>query len=314
MAGTMGAPKTRFAMTDPATAAAGLFRVPEKRKGYQSLNAITEYEHDGVQVTFISAFRLTDFDWRVFLAVCALGGIDGRTFSSSTKQNPAPTLWEHFLADGAAVRQQAIAVRTTAYQLLREIGCADNGSYRKMLTASLRRLSAVTKAMRRGNRELGGSRLLSYAHDEDSGELVVGLSPVMAGCFLGDQHVKISLDDLRDLKHPAAVILHGVLSARLRPRSRKEARYRIDTLAELAYGEAETETQVRNRRRQVREALKELGELASWDVLGAGAQGNATVAFWRKGSGPTGLRKLTHEQEMNPQMLLPWDEEADDEA
>lgn len=288
-------PKTRFAIADPATAAAGLFRVLPK--GAKRQNAVVDVEHDGMRVRFISAFQLDDFDWRVFLAICALAGMDRKTFTAESQRSPAPTLWERFLITGSP-GEQAVIVPTTAYAILREIGRKDDGRNRRLLSESLERLSAVSKNVRKGNRVIGGARLLSYAHDEDSGELRIGLSPVVAGALLGAQHVKISLEDIRQMKHPASVVLHGVLSARLRPRSKTPARYRVDTLAELAYGPPTSDAVKRKRRELVGQALAELDKLEAWNVLQAGGPGNGLVEVYRRGIGPDGDDKVLLELDL----------------
>jgi trimethylamine:corrinoid methyltransferase-like protein len=113
--------------------------------------------------------------------------------------------------------------------------------------------------------------MLAYAIDEDSGELALAISPHFAKAILGEanQYIQINLDEMRALKHPAATVLHMIISSRLNlggKRKERETLIHIDNLAEAAYGPSTTKVQARGRRRQVVAALDELHKLDYWFI------------------------------------------------
>lgn len=267
------APRTTHARIDPVTPQIGLFRAVSDNpndKGPRPKDGIVYHQvHDGVEIQFRAAGQCDATDWRHFLAVAALAGLDGDRFNKDSDTPPLPTLWDRFLSDGVAASRDGLRVRTTAYAVLKEAGLTDTGPNRKRLTETLIRLSMVRQFLRKGNRVISSANLMSFSHDEDSGELSVGLSPQMARTILGEskQHVRVSLEDVRALAHPAAVILHGVLSARLRPGDKRPAIYGLDTLGVLAYGPTNNQATVRTRRRRIKDALAELATLPQWSVM-----------------------------------------------
>ena len=276
-------PRTTHTRLDPVTPQVGLFRAvsdnPNDKAPSPKNGIVYQQIHDGVEVQFRAAGQCDATDWRHFLAVAALSGLEGERFNASSNTQPLATLWERFLSEGTASERDGLRLRTTAYAILREAGFTDTGPNRKRLTETLMRLSTVRQFLRKGNRVLSSANLLSFAHDEDSGELSIGLSPQMARTILGEskQHVRISLSDVRALEHPAAVILHGVLSARLRPGDRRPAIYGLDTLATAAYGPSDNATTSRTRRSRIRKALDDLNRLPQWRVM---EEGNR-VCIWR---------------------------------
>lgn len=262
------APRTTYALTDITTPVSGLFRVGELQKPKLEATEVI-VEHDGVEVSYTTPWRLGAEEWRVFLAVCALGGLDGTRFNGDTPDldEPLPTLWDRFITQGMARSRDALNLRTTAYALLKEIGQTDSGKNRRALSDRLERLSTVLQSLRKGNRIMSGSRLLSFAHDEDSGELCIGLSPQMARAILGEskQYVRISLVETRRLGSPAAVLLQGYFSARIRAGA--SAMYPIDDLAVIVYGSGPaSEDTKRYRRSKIREALRSFADVTTWQI------------------------------------------------
>ena len=269
MIGRAGPPRTRYALTDITTPGSGLFRLGDRKESRLEGTEVV-VKHAKQEVTYATPYRLGADDWRVFLAIAALAGLDGVRFNKDSDA-PAllPMLWDRFLAEGIAKQRDALHIRTTAYALLREIGRHDGGKDRRDLSDSLKRLSSVVQTIRQGNKVASGSRLLSFAHDEDSGELMVGISPQMARAILGEsnQYVRISLVEVRRLDNAAAVLIQAYLSSRLRPG--KTATYPIDTLVQVLYGKdsaAPAPATMRKRRQRVREALLTFAEFTTWQV------------------------------------------------
>lgn len=259
-------PRTTFARTDIATPASGLFRIAEKGKSREEATFV-RVEHGGFEVTYSTPWRLGAEDWQVFLVLCALAGLDGKLLNGSGKGDQLQ-LWDQFLADGLARKGDSLRVRTTGHAVTRELGKTKGGTAYKELSGSLERLASVTQTFRKGNKSASGSRLISYAFDEDSGELAVGLSHHMAKAILGEsaQHVRISLVEMRSLDNQAAVLLQAIFSARIRPGS--SVKYHLDTLAGHIYGKSDkvAAATLRKRRQRVKEALSSLHEWTTWHV------------------------------------------------
>lgn len=259
-------PRTRYALTDTVTPISGLFRAVEKGKKRLEASQV-HFSHDGVDHTYTLAFRLGPEEWRLLIACCALAGLDGDRFNSGTMDSRQLTLWDHFLTEAHAKRRDGLNFRTTAYALLREVGVQDSGQNRRILSDQLERLSMVFETMRKGGKVMSGSRLLGYAHDEESGELSIGLSPHMARAILGEakQYTRISLVEVRALDRDIAVLLHAYFSSRIR--AGKDARFPLDTLVGVVYGEDEVPAKTKEKRRlRVREALLTFNKLTTWRV------------------------------------------------
>lgn len=260
-----GEPRTQYALTDVTTPVSGLFRLGDRTKRLEATKVVVE--HDGLEVSYVTPYRLGAEEWRTLLAVSALAGLDGDRFRGRDGEPPLPTLWDRFLAEGVAAERDALRLRTTAYALLREVGLVDTGPNRKALSACLERLSAVMQTLRKGNKVMSGARLLSFAHDEDSGELAIGVSPQMARAILGEskQYVRISLVEVRRLPSAAAVLLHAYLSARVRAGA--TVAYPIDALVEVVYGSGPVAPAARRKRRLlVREALLSFSDWTTWQI------------------------------------------------
>lgn len=262
----VGSPRTRYALTDMTTPVSGLFRLAETSKSKLEASE-AKVLHDGVLTVFTTPYRLGPQEWRVLLAVSALAGLDGEPFTSQSSEPPMPTLWDQFLAQGMAGDRKALRLRTTAYALLREVGLTDGGENRKSLSDCLDRLSKVSQTMRRGNQIISGANLLSFAADEDSGEITIALSPQTAKAVLGEakQHIRISLVEVRQLDNSIAVLIHAFLSARI-SRAGSTATYPLDHLVTAVYGEGEVNAEAAKKRRQrVRKAL-EAFERTTWRI------------------------------------------------
>lgn len=257
--------RTTHARLDLVTPQSGLFRVvsdsPRSRRvpagGFR-----WEVEHDGVVTEFRAGGQLTATEWRVLLAAAALAGLDGERVGASTDN--ASALWSGLASQGVAAGRDGLRLVTSAYALLREAGLTDGGDNRRRLTESLTRLATVRQFLRQCAKVISGANLLSFAHDEESGNLVILLSAQVARAALGEskQHARVSLTEVRQLSTPAAVILHGVLSARMRVGGR--ATYHLDTLADLAYGPTDHPATRRSRRRSITTAVADLAKLVAW--------------------------------------------------
>lgn len=257
-------PRTTFARTDITTPSAGLFKVMEKGKSRLEATRVV-VQHSGYEVAYTTPWRLGADDWQVFVVLCALAGLDGKIINSQSDDQLQ--LWDKFVAGGAASKGDAMRIRTTAYAVTKELGKSKSGTAYKELSASLERLASVAQTIRKGNKVASGSQLISYAFDEDSGELGVGISHHMAKAILGesDQFVRISLTEMRCLDNQAAVLLQAIFSARIRPGA--SVKFHLDTLSGYIYGDGDIPpATARKRRQRVKEALLSLHEWTTWQI------------------------------------------------
>jgi hypothetical protein len=265
-----GKPRASFALLDPVTPQIGLFRAlpdrPGRRPAASGDGAGLVMERAGVTHEYRAAGPLGPVEWRTLLAVYALAGLAGERVGC-----PADSaVVEATGPEGQAAAAPSIRVRTTMYALLREVGVGDSGRTRTRLVESLKRLASVRLFLSRGTRTLSAANLLSFGADERTGELMIGLSPDVAAPILGEarQYAFVSLDEVRALSSPAAVILHAVLSARVDRGG--TCRYGVDTIGDVVYGPTTDAATRRKRRGRVRAAVAELGRLADWQTSADG--------------------------------------------
>jgi hypothetical protein len=284
-------------MLHPTTPTVGLFRSVGKGRHRQTVELIIE--HGDITLKYVSPYVLDHVDWRIFLAAAALCGIDGQMYNGNTKTEPYPELWKKHLptdeASHTVTNKNAIAVRTSRYELLKEAGLISNddgGFYGRLLDERIERMSHVTVSISRGKEKIfGHSCMIKGWIDTETGEMIVSLNPIMAMPFLGEQHVRVSLDDMRQLKTPAAILLHGYLSARIRPTKitddwTKAQRFKLDHLVAMVYGPPSTETNVMaHRRREVMSGINEIATLSHWRVHDLehllGERGDRTILIVR---------------------------------
>ncbi len=250
---------------------AGLFR-PLSDNPKHRLNApngfLCKMMHEETEVQLYAAGPLNAQDLKVLLVIVAMAGMDKNTFNRDSTEPPFPELWRQLTTEGVATSRDSVGARTSAYEVLREAGLTDTGPNRRRLTDALIRLSTVRQITRKGNKVSSGANLLSFVHDEGTGDLLIGLTPQLASFVLGytRQHVRISLEEVRALTLPAAIITHALLSARVRPGAAKPARYGIGTLADTAYGPSTNASTSRGRRQKILRAMDQISDLALWDV------------------------------------------------
>jgi hypothetical protein len=270
MPASRGKPRTSFALLDPVTPQVGLFRAlpdrPGGRPAASADGARLVMERAGVTHEYRSAGPLGPVEWRTLLAVYALAGLAGDRVGCPADSAVIGATGPQ----GRASAAPSIRVRTTMYALLREVGVGDSGRTRTRLVEALKRLASVRLFLSRGARTLSAANLVSFAADEATGELLIGLSPDAAAPILGEvrQYVSVSLDEVRALSSPAAVILHAVLSARMNRGD--TCRYGVDTVGDLVYGATTDAATRRKRRGRVRSAVAELGRLADWQTSADG--------------------------------------------
>lgn len=263
----MAARRTRFALLDPVTPAAGLFRCDSKIKSSSRHHpTCVRLEHGGWDVELSCQYALGADDWRILVTLVALAGLDGE------RVDPEDTARQAGLSlAGDAVREPTLTVTTTAYAVLREAGLSDNGPNRRALSRSLDRLLTVLQRVTKkgSDKGLSGCHLLSYEHD-DQGRLVVTLAPGLVRALLGTatQYARVSLVEVRAIgRNAPALVLHAYLSSRVRLGA--QFVFTLDTLVRAVYpAGAGGPATLRQHRRRVRAALKALPP--TWSITAAG--------------------------------------------
>lgn len=220
------------------------------------------YQLGEVELRMLAAHRPRPADLMLLAALVALAGPAGRQPVEATDGGLIGALE----AQPVEAAQGSIIVRTTRARLLSECGLTDAGTTREQLRESLTRLASLTAIARRARQEVS-MHLLSYTSDEDTGELVVALSPRLANAIFGGRHVRLELREMRELGEHARV-LYARLCAWINPCASRPRRIGLAALVGYLWPE---DTQLaaagrRKRRHLTRRAMAELSALAGWRV------------------------------------------------
>lgn len=255
--------KTEFALTDHAIPRSGLFRCHSRTKVDSRLSASRfKIEWKGSEYTYVSPFLLDARDWKTFVTLCALAGVCQKIEESDDDVR-------HRLQLSGWYRNRQVArVETSQFQLLAEMGRNHAKSDYGFLRESLSRLSHVTISVRTNEgRVIGGCSLLSYEHDKDLSKIVVVLAPLASQKLLNlsDQYLKLSMIELRSLRREPAILLHAHLASRIK--ADQSMKLNIDDLAQGVFGQPTDANQVRDRRRTVKGALRDLEQIG-WKIDG----------------------------------------------
>lgn len=162
-----------------------------------------------------------------------------------------------------AVTEKASAVKTSLQRLMKEIGYkTDGGDKREEVIESFRRLANVTVHVRGDSKEWA-IHLLSYYHDEVSGQLVIAVNPRITKAIMGEgAYTHIDMREVRALRSDPARILHQRLCATVDPG--KQLAIGIDKLIGYVWPESVTGAALRMRRQTIREAIAELTATGGW--------------------------------------------------
>lgn len=234
----------------------GLFTA--RTAGVDVLDA--EYRLGDVELRMLAVHRPRPADLMLLATLLALAGPAGREPDEARADSALVAALE---CSPAAAGVGTLVVRAARARVLSECGVRDGGSTRNALIESLRRLSQLTVIVRRGPQE-ASMHLLSYSIDTSTGELAVALSPRLSAAILGGRHVRLELAEMRELREHARVLYARVCSWIDPGRTRA---VRLSVLMSYLWPDAPRGAwEVRDRRRIVRRAMSELGELAGWRV------------------------------------------------
>lgn len=264
------------ARIDAATPETGLFKVRSKTaprlKAEEFTTTVTPVGEEPIEVKYATPYALDDVDLRIYLAAVGLCSKDPMKVNKKSREETQKTLWDKFLPAHDALESDGAYTRTTSYALASAAGLGWGKNVPGRITESLEKMSHVFSTWRRGTRVMSGARMLSFAHDEDSGELLIGISPLFAQAILGnaERYIRVSLEEMRTLKNPAASVIHMVMSSRLamyKGTKQRDTTIGIDVLAETVYGTPSSAKQRRDRRASIQKAFEELDALKCWHVI-----------------------------------------------
>lgn len=263
------------ARIDRATPKSEIFRVLpkdniEKRKRLVAVVKLQSKTGSETEVRFVAPYELDHMDQRVYLALVGLMSMQKpdlvKPGSSDALQK---NLWDKFFPENlTADYLRAPRIRTTILGIAKAAGITWGKGVKERILGSLDRLSMATAKIQNGN-HIMSANMISYAVDTESQEIAAAVSPLLASAILGEarQYIRVNLEEMRALKHPASTVLHLWLTARhVGPGANKDQTYSIDKLAEIAYGKPENDQQKRERRKSLRTALVELDMLQMWSI------------------------------------------------
>ena len=262
-----------FAMVDPGVFGLNLFRsLPRRNRPVARLHAFeVNTVYDGRKLRVAGPYTLGADDLSVLLAVLALAGMLGLEVQAASSEVNRVAIVDGLESEGELVAATHVQLRTTQYTLCREVGIIPNGQAYERVTESLWRMQAMSigdygpvganaKRMRAG----GSQRLLS-ARTEEDGDFTIVVNARFARYLLGPQYIRVDLRESRQLGEMAR-LLHLRLCCVVNLGCRLSVT--LDKAAEWLYGgPPASDAQRRERRKEVRAAVADLGALSGWSLI-----------------------------------------------
>lgn len=263
-----------FALHDPATALASLFRPVCRGRRPLGLKVFSEF--DGFDLMFTCYEWLDTRDQSILLAAVGMAGIEGVALSASAPGEIGQQLWTDLEPAEDALKGKAVVITTTYYALLEAAGLPTRGADYERVKDILYRLAQVGCRVKKDGYDWS-MRVLSYASRPD-GTIHIALNDRFAQALAG-QNVRVSLDERRQIKGDTAQVLHAWLTATTRAGS-KGLWMGLDAISVRVWGvEAQNAGTQRKRRHALVEALAEI-EAIGWKIeqKGRGTRHQVRVA------------------------------------
>ncbi len=274
---------TTVARHDPAHCLIpGVFQTRKRgrRKGH---NLDVSYRFNKTtSVRFIGFEPLGADDMRVMQGALAIAGAESRakTIDLDGQQSEIGKQLALLLEPKLeAVKQEAVAIRTTWRRLAREMGVGDGGQNFKDMEASLLRLSNVTAIIERDGWKWS-CHLSSYAVHTD-GRLCISLNPRVSDAMLGrSQYTHIDMREVRAKLSDFTRILHQRLCAIVDPGQVQTVG--LGTMINYVWPDLARPANVRKRRERIRKAMAELAATRGWYFT---PQGDGNISIRRANRG-----------------------------
>lgn len=274
-----------FAKHDPAIALMPIVRPlfrKQKPKGFDIRQEFGEFS-----IRMAGPYYMTPLDQSVLLALLGIAGTESRLLASEPDNDAEAALRDELKCSEGAIDENTIFVDTTLYRLSHLVYSARSNERYELLQESIFRIKAITvevsveendneerdetddgdekRNKKRKLKRWGSSNLLSYAGgDGERVQVAVNWRLAQAVVGFDIQHVRISLEERHALNNGVAQIIHGWLSAWLKPGQARPIY--TDTLAEKVYGDRVTGATQRMRRKRIRDALELINELPGWSI------------------------------------------------
>ena len=233
---------------------------------------------NGGSIRMAGPYFMTPLDQSVLLALLGIAGTEPLRLTPEPENEIESMLRQGLECSKGAMREDTIFVDTTLYRLSNLVYGERSEDRYELLQESIFRIKAITVQVfvdgetevkngdaKRKKKRWGSSNLLSYAGgDGDRIQVAVNWRLAQAVAGVDVQYVRISLAERHDLNDERAQIIHGWLSAWLRPG--RSGSIATDTLAEKIYGASAAGSTQSMRRKRIRDALKLINELPGWSV------------------------------------------------
>ncbi|MFB6357242.1 MAG: replication protein C, IncQ-type [bacterium] len=244
----------------------------------------------------VGPYLLGEDDADVYFTLLAMAARQRQFVHADLENEIGKEVWEELEAKANAKSERTLAVRTTIYNLLKEVGRNPEGrSNYGWLLRSLDRMAHAGITVRENlpdGRRQWGMNMIGYAFEEKENHdaLVVSIDARAAQAILpeGLSHRKINLDERRALKSDRAKSLHKWICTAMN--EAEERTIGIDKLARKIWRDFDdiADSTKRKRRSRVKDTLEELktitGEdenLDAYDYKIRGKGGDAQVTIFR---------------------------------
>jgi hypothetical protein len=256
--------------------APGLFRSVSKGEAKKTLMDITHEIPGQATYRFLGPV-LTPRELRILQGLVAISAVCGSNSDNKillhhdTISDVGKEHRRTLELEGAASEKPALVVKTTFYELGKEIGWADtsfdSGKQINQLKDAMERLWAVSIIVKDLKTEATeGSRLLSKYGATKDGKFIVAINFHVAETILGvrKKYTRLDMAEIRALKTDQARLIHQRLCGWIDPG--KTGKIGLEGLCEYIWHEPTFKpSSLRSRRQRARKALKELEGLA-WSV------------------------------------------------
>lgn len=240
-----------------------------QRPGYT-----VKHTFNNVHIEYVVPIGLGADDLKVFQGLIALATheLDTKVLKSLTASQDGRELRKLFNLEGESGELDCMEVRTTYYQLAKEIGYKnpDGGSVIQQIESCLKRLFCVTVFIsdKQECQKYAGYRLVSRLVGKDK-SIVVGLNPSIATAVMnggtGAGYTHINMAEVRQIKADGTRILHQRLCQMIRLGAYHS--YSVDSLCSYIWPEpAEPKSQkCRQRQSAVKKFLQEIST-CEWKI------------------------------------------------
>jgi hypothetical protein len=241
-----------------------------RRMNFEHIHTSSDGKNS-IRFRFLHELDISDQNlWFLLVAMCESLS-DSRIISPTPAEDRNKILRCKLVLGGDITTMQAIAVDTTSYAVLRELGRTTGSENYRWLKDSLNRLSGVSITQTQHN-ITQDFNLLSVICGGGHG-ISFCINPISSKVILGGKggYVLIRRQERLVLKTQAARALHAVLCGLVDTRSHRTIR--VTTLADKIYGDCSGN----GARSAITRAVQELNLIPDWTCVVTGRGQHATI-------------------------------------